>query len=312
MINKLLKILTILGLIVSGFFITSSSIHADDCVCTVSGNCDIGSDCTFGNLVNGVDTGTESSNTAVLDLQGGVLTINSNQTIAVGSFTLSGGSIAIEGQIKLKMPLWIVDADADGYPSTTTQYAQTSAPANGRRRNVMTSVTVADCDDGAYSASNTCCSLLTWYQDSDGDLYGNPSVSTEACDQPAGYVADNTDCYDSNANAKPGQTTCYTAHRGDGSFDYNCDSTDTRCTNCSTSCTNGSSFWTLGCCGTYPNNYCCNAAWKAQKLCSGLTACGVSGYRCTDARKSTCVTQYPCSLSNNKNISCDSCTPTCR
>jgi hypothetical protein len=35
-------------------------------------------------------------------------------------------------------------------------------------------------------------------------------------------VADNTDCYDSNAAAFPGAVTWYSVDRGDGSFDYNC------------------------------------------------------------------------------------------
>lgn len=32
-----------------------------------------------------------------------------------------------------------------------------------------------------------------------------------------------TDCYDYNADARPGQTSFFTVHRGDESFDYNCD-----------------------------------------------------------------------------------------
>jgi len=45
----------------------------------------------------------------------------------------------------------------------------------------------------------------TWYQDNDGDLYGNMTVSQISYTQPAGYVLDNTDCNDSNADEKPEQ-----------------------------------------------------------------------------------------------------------
>jgi hypothetical protein len=65
-----------------------------------------------------------------------------------------------------------------------------------------------------------------WYRDADGDNYGNPSLTTLSITQPAGYVSNNTDCYDSNANAKPGQTSYFATSRGDGSFDYDCSGSD--------------------------------------------------------------------------------------
>jgi hypothetical protein len=43
----------------------------------------------------------------------------------------------------------------------------------------------------------------TYYADTDGDSYGNPSVSREACIQPLGYLKDNTDCDDTKATVHP-------------------------------------------------------------------------------------------------------------
>ncbi|MFA5992099.1 MAG: putative metal-binding motif-containing protein [Candidatus Pacearchaeota archaeon] len=45
--------------------------------------------------------------------------------------------------------------------------------------------------------------LLTFYRDLDLDLFGNNAISQQACTASPGYVADNTDCNDNNANIKP-------------------------------------------------------------------------------------------------------------
>lgn len=61
----------------------------------------------------------------------------------------------------------------------------------------------------------------TWYQDADGDGYGNPTVWLINGTAPSGYVADNTDCDDTRAWIHPGANEALNCSNG---FDDNCDS----------------------------------------------------------------------------------------
>ena len=83
--------------------------------------------------------------------------------------------------------------------------------------------TAADCDDqndAIYPSAPELCNQLddncdgqideasaltvtTWYEDGDNDGYGDPAVAIEACAQPAGYIADNTDCDDNDDDIFP-------------------------------------------------------------------------------------------------------------
>lgn len=47
-------------------------------------------------------------------------------------------------------------------------------------------------------------SVSTWYIDSDNDGFGNPAIFILDCDQPSGYISDNTDCNDAAAAENPG------------------------------------------------------------------------------------------------------------
>ncbi len=56
-----------------------------------------------------------------------------------------------------------------------------------------------DCDDTNGNLNpNT-----VWYADTDSDTYGDPATTLTQCEQPTGYVLDNTDCDDTDAGLNP-------------------------------------------------------------------------------------------------------------
>jgi hypothetical protein len=79
------------------------------------------------------------------------------------------------------------------------------------------------------SDENGASNCKTYYKDADSDGYGAQAAGICMCSASGQYkVQNNSDCYDGNANAKPGQQTWYTSHRGDGSYDYDCNGSATR------------------------------------------------------------------------------------
>ncbi|MFZ5482309.1 MAG: MopE-related protein [Myxococcota bacterium] len=118
--------------------------------------------------------------------------------------------------------VWFADLDGDGFGDPASPALSCDAPA-GHVPNAD------DCDDadGAVSplGAESCngvdddcdgdvdegaaAGATAWYLDADGDGYGNADVTEDACDAPAGYVADATDCNDGAATASPaGTETC--------------------------------------------------------------------------------------------------------
>jgi MYXO-CTERM domain-containing protein len=112
------------------------------------------------------------------------------------------------------------DQDGDGYGNPAISTAACAAPTGYV-------VDATDCNDGAVSihpgATEVCNGIddncaggideglptSTFYQDHDGDGFGNPNVSKVACNAEqagAGYVTDHTDCDDTSADIHPGAT----------------------------------------------------------------------------------------------------------
>jgi parallel beta-helix repeat protein len=123
---------------------------------------------------------------------------------------------------------YYADADGDGYGDPDVPQVATSQPVGYVTDNT-------DCDDtddsinpvaeeACDSIDNNCDGkindsvLTTYYEDNDGDEYGNPGVSQDDCSQPSGYVTDNSDCNDSDASINPGAVEF-----PDDGKDNNCD-----------------------------------------------------------------------------------------
>ena len=111
---------------------------------------------------------------------------------------------------------WYDDDDADGYgdPDSVTEACE------GPDEHVADDTDCDDLDAAVNPAAAEICNEIdddcnglvddddtdldtstasTWYDDTDGDGYGDSGSSTEACDQPSGQVSDYSDCDDSDA-----------------------------------------------------------------------------------------------------------------
>jgi len=116
---------------------------------------------------------------------------------------------------------WYADDDGDGYGDNSDSTTACSQPSGYVAAD-------SDCDDGdsaVHPAATESCNgvdddcdglvddddsgvagVSTWYLDGDLDGYGSASVTTTACSQPAGYLADDSDCDDADWAVYPGAT----------------------------------------------------------------------------------------------------------
>jgi len=121
---------------------------------------------------------------------------------------------------------WVQDLDGDGYGTGTVDGPFCDAPDV----DWVLEAFGDDCDDTnpdrnpgetevCDGIDNDCDNLIddadpdldlytqtVHYRDADSDTYGDPLVTIDACDPPVGYVADDTDCDDSDVAVNPGAT----------------------------------------------------------------------------------------------------------
>jgi len=125
--------------------------------------------------------------------------------------------------------VWYKDHDGDDYSDgatltqclrpvnyyVATELAATSGDCNDNNAAINPAATeICDGIDNNCDGNIDEGVLTTYYRDMDGDGFGNPAMTQQACAQPTGYVTNNTDCDDNDPFEKPGQVW-YADHDGD-------------------------------------------------------------------------------------------------
>jgi len=109
---------------------------------------------------------------------------------------------------------YYVDADGDSYGDPLITTEDCSVPAGYADNDTDCDDTNADVSPGDTEVCNDIddnCNeetdegvLVTFYEDADGDDFGNAENTTLGCTAPTGFVADDTDCDDTNSEIYPG------------------------------------------------------------------------------------------------------------
>ena len=110
---------------------------------------------------------------------------------------------------------WYADFDNDDYGSAIISVDACTAPAgytdNAQDCDGFNPDTYPDAPELCDGKDNDCTNgvpaneTTRVFADADGDGYGNPNVALLACEAPASFVTDSSDCDDTNPQVHPGQ-----------------------------------------------------------------------------------------------------------
>src|SRR5690606_38811666 len=127
-------------------------------------------------------------------------------------------SVATGASCNVSCGTFYADADGDGYgdaggsvvacvapvgyaaDDTDCEDSNANCNADGTDADGDGFCATVDCDDSAATGATCNVGCGTFYADADGDGYGDAGASIVTCSQPVGYVADDTDCDDTNPN----------------------------------------------------------------------------------------------------------------
>ncbi|OLY93311.1 Por secretion system C-terminal sorting domain-containing protein [Cnuella takakiae] len=77
-------------------------------------------------------------------------------------------------------------------------------PADGATKKLKSFVHSGTANPASAGLTQHCTSPATFYRDGDGDGFGTPAYSIQACSAPAGFVSNHLDCNDAAPSIKPG------------------------------------------------------------------------------------------------------------
>ncbi len=233
---------------------------------------DAGSDCDDGNPAVNPDVSEDASNYVDEDCDGTAqldLDVDGYVSIGTGGDDCDDHDASTHPNLaynETNPALCYTDTDGDGFgddapTGTVTAGSDCDDGDSGINPDATETCDSADNDcDGSVDEENAT-GCTTYYYDYDGDAYGSKTTAGKCLCAPTGYYTSSykTDCYDNNASANPSATSYYTTDRGDGDYDYNCNSVEDK------------KYPDLGDCSGWP--LCTlSSGWK-----SSVRSCGTTG-----------------------------------